>query len=54
MTTPDYTQDLVDSSGWDAIDHLPYSLDLALSDFQFFLQFKQYLGGKHFDNDEYV
>lgn len=29
------TQDLV---GWDVIDHLPYNLDLALSDYQLFLQ----------------
>lgn len=50
--TAAWTQDLVDSFGWDVIDHLPYNPDLAPNDFHLLLYLKQYLGSKHFDNGE--
>lgn len=43
---------LVDSFGWDVIDHLNYNPDLAPNDFHLLLYLKQYLGSKHFDNGE--
>ena len=37
---------------WDVLDHLPYSPDLAPSDFHLFLHLKKHLDGKKFDDDE--
>jgi len=31
---------------WEQMDHPPYSLDLAPSDYQLFLHLKKFLGGK--------
>ena len=36
------------------LDHLPYSPDLAPSDFHLFLHLKKHLAGKKFDNDDEV
>ena len=38
--------------GWEIIDHLPYSPDLAPSDYHLFPNLKNYLGGRKFLNDE--
>lgn len=48
------TQNLIDSFGWDVIDHPPYSPDLAPSDFHLFCHLKKNLGGKHFGNSDEV
>jgi histone-lysine N-methyltransferase SETMAR len=37
---------------WEQFDHLPYSPDLAPSDFHVFLHLKTFLGGRQFRNDE--
>ena len=36
---------------WDKLDHPPYSLDLAPSDYQLFLHVKEHIAGKKFDDD---
>jgi len=36
------------------MDHPPYSLDLAPSDFHLFLHLKKHLAGKKFDDDDEV
>ena len=46
------TQDLLTSFKWEQMDHLPYSPDLAPSDFHLFLHLKKFLGGKRFDDDD--
>jgi len=38
----------------DILDHLPYSPDLAFSDFHLFLHLKKHLVGKKFDDDDEV
>ncbi|GBM93914.1 hypothetical protein AVEN_157695-1 [Araneus ventricosus] len=38
------TQELLDQFGWEIFDHLPYSPDLAPSDFHIFLKRKGFLG----------
>jgi hypothetical protein len=44
---------LLEKFKWDILDHPPYSLDLAPSDFCLFLHPKKHLAGKKFnDNDE--
>jgi hypothetical protein len=37
---------------WELLEHLPYSLDLALSHFSLFSPLKTHLGGKCFTGDE--
>jgi hypothetical protein len=39
------TQDLLATLGWKQFDHLPYSPDLATSDFRVFLHLKSIIGG---------
>ena len=46
------TQDLITSFRWEQMDHLPYSPDLAPSDFLLFLHLKKFPGGKRFDDDD--
>ncbi|GBN07767.1 Histone-lysine N-methyltransferase SETMAR [Araneus ventricosus] len=46
------TQELLDQFGWDIFHHLPYSPDLAPSDFHFFLKLIKFLGSKRSGNDE--
>ena len=43
---------LLEKCKWDILDHLPYSPDLAPSDFHLFLHLKKCLTGKRFDNDD--
>jgi hypothetical protein len=38
----------------DILDHLPYSLDLAPSDFHLFLHLKKHFAGKKSDNNDEV
>ncbi|KAJ4442404.1 hypothetical protein ANN_03990 [Periplaneta americana] len=40
------TQNLISKSGWEQIDHSPYSPDLAPSDFHLFLHHKKFLCGQ--------
>ncbi|GFY09069.1 mariner Mos1 transposase [Trichonephila clavipes] len=50
---PRTTRELIESLGWEVLDHAPYSPDLAQSDFHLFRYLKYSLGGKRFnDNDE--
>jgi len=46
------TQDLITSFKWEQIDDLPYSPDLAPSDYHLFLHLKKFLGGKRFNDDD--
>ena len=46
------TTALLEKFKWDILDHLPYSPDLAPSDFHLFLHLKKHLAGKKFDDDE--
>ena len=39
---------------WDILDYPPYSPDLTPSDFHLFLQLKEHLAGKKFDDDDEV
>ncbi|GFV76257.1 histone-lysine N-methyltransferase SETMAR [Trichonephila clavipes] len=48
------TQNLIRSFGWEQIDHPPYSLVLAPSDFHLFHYLKEFLGGKRFDTADEV
>ncbi|KAJ4452187.1 hypothetical protein ANN_03705 [Periplaneta americana] len=48
----DDTQNLISKFGWKQIDQLPYSPDLAPSDFHLFLHLKKFLGGQRFDGDD--
>ena len=48
------TQNLISKFGCKQIDHPPYSLDLAQSDFHIFLHLKTFLGGQSFDGDNEV
>ncbi|XP_035231708.1 histone-lysine N-methyltransferase SETMAR-like [Stegodyphus dumicola] len=45
------TQRLLQQFQWDIFEHPPYSPDKAPSDFHLFLELKQWLGGKRFQND---
>jgi histone-lysine N-methyltransferase SETMAR len=40
--------------GWERLDHAPYSLDLAPSDFNFFPTLKRTLKGRRFTTNEDV
>ncbi|GFW21209.1 histone-lysine N-methyltransferase SETMAR [Trichonephila clavipes] len=48
------TWDLIESFGWDALDHAPYRPDLTPRDFHHFRYLKHNLGGKHFSDNEEV
>ncbi|GBM07240.1 hypothetical protein AVEN_261914-1 [Araneus ventricosus] len=48
------TTALLEFFGWGVLDHLPYSPDLATSDFHLFHQPKHHLGGNHYNDDEDV
>ena len=48
------TTTLLEKFKWDILDHLPYSPDLASSDFHLFLQLKKHLNGKKFNYDDEV
>lgn len=48
------TRDLIDSFGWEVLDHAPYSPDLAPSDFHLFRYLKHHLGGQRFNDDNEV
>lgn len=52
--TSQRTQDLIDSFGWEVLDHAPYSPDLAPSDFHLFWYLKHHLGGQRFNDDDEV
>jgi histone-lysine N-methyltransferase SETMAR len=38
--------------GWEVMDHLPYSTDLAPSDIHLFEPLENHLAGKHFATDD--
>ena len=50
------TEDLVTSFKWEQMDHHPphppYNPDLATSDYHLFLNLKNFLGSKRFDDDD--
>jgi hypothetical protein len=46
------TQDPIATFGWEQFVNLPYSPDLAPSDFHVFLQLESFLGGQWFHDDE--
>ena len=48
------TREVISSFGWTTISHLPYSPDLASSDFHLFEPLKKILRGQHFSSDEEV
>jgi histone-lysine N-methyltransferase SETMAR len=48
------TQDVIVTFGWEQFDHLPYSPDLAPSDFHMLLHLKTFLGGRPFHDDSEV
>ncbi|GFX82675.1 dnaJ homolog subfamily C member 13 [Trichonephila clavipes] len=48
------TRDLIESFGWEVLDHAPYSPDLSPSDFHLFRCLRHRLGGKHFSDNEEV
>jgi histone-lysine N-methyltransferase SETMAR len=48
------TQEGIQELQWELLEYLPYSLDLAPSDFHLFGPLRNYLGGKHFTDDEEV
>ncbi|GFV17566.1 histone-lysine N-methyltransferase SETMAR [Trichonephila clavipes] len=50
------TRELIESFGWEVLDHPPYSPDLAPSDFHLFrfLNFRYSLSGKRFSDIEEV
>ncbi|GFW73844.1 histone-lysine N-methyltransferase SETMAR [Trichonephila clavipes] len=48
------TQELIESFGWEVLDHAPYNPDLAPRDFHLFRYLKHSLGGKRFSNNEEV
>ncbi|GFX26113.1 histone-lysine N-methyltransferase SETMAR [Trichonephila clavipes] len=51
--TANRTQYLITSFGWKQLDHPPYSLDLAPSDYHLFMHLKKHLvGQRHSDDDE--
>ena len=47
-------REVISSFGWTRISHLPYSPDLAASDFHLFGPLKESLRGRHFSRDEEV
>jgi hypothetical protein len=48
------TQERIQELEWEHLEHLPYNLDLAPSDFQLFGPLQNHLGGKRFADDEEV
>jgi hypothetical protein len=48
------TQDLIATFGWEQFDYLPFSPDLAPSDFHVFLHLKTFLGGWQFHDGNEV
>ena len=48
------TTALLEKFKWDILDHPPYNLDLAPSDFHLFLHLNKHLAGKKFDDYEEV
>ncbi|GFW49432.1 histone-lysine N-methyltransferase SETMAR [Trichonephila clavipes] len=48
------TRELIESFGWDILDHAPYSPDLAPNYFPLFRYLKHSLGGKYFSDNEKV
>ena len=46
------TMEKIEEMGWELLQHLPYSPDLAPSDFHLFGPLKESLGGIKFDNNE--
>lgn len=52
--TAGQTRDLLDSFGWEVLDHPPYSPDLAPSDYHLFLHLKRHLSGNHYNDDDDV
>lgn len=48
------TKALLDSFGWDVLNHPPYSPDLAPSDYHLFTSLKAHMGGIKFSTDEQV
>ena len=52
--TANVTKQLLDTFGWDVLDHPSHSPDLAPSDYHLFPSLKQHLGGKKFSTDEEV
>lgn len=52
--TANATKQLLDSFGWDVLNHPPYSPDLAPSDFHLFTSLKMHMGGNKFSTDEEV
>ena len=52
--TAGQTRDLLDSFGWEVLDHPSYSPDLAPSNYHLFLHLKQHLSGNHYNDDDDV
>ena len=48
------TQQFLEKLGWTTVSHLPYSPDLALSDYHLFRALKQHLREKKFDDYEHL
>ena len=48
------TTALLEKFKLDIMDHPPYSLDFAPSDFHLFLHLKKHLAGQKFDDDDEV
>ncbi|GFW20201.1 histone-lysine N-methyltransferase SETMAR [Trichonephila clavipes] len=48
------TRELIESIGWEFLDHAPYSPDLAPSNLHLFRYLQHSLGGKHFSDNEKV
>lgn len=46
------TQSLINDFGWERIDHLPYSLDLAPSNYHLLLYLECSLASQLYDNDD--
>ncbi|VVC37523.1 Hypothetical protein CINCED_3A024544 [Cinara cedri] len=54
LQTANATKQLLDSFGWDVLNHPPYSPDLAPSDYHLFTSLKKHMGGKKFSTNEEV
>jgi histone-lysine N-methyltransferase SETMAR len=52
--TAQATQEIIQELQWGLLEHLPYSPDLAPSDFHLFDPLKKHLGWKHFADDKEV
>ena len=51
MTTANRTRELLDRFGWEVFHRLPYSPDLAPSDYHLFPNMKTWLTTQRFDDD---